>query len=85
MIDLVGCCSVLQCGAVWCSVVQCGAVWCSVVQCGAVCCCLDDRVCHIGCGVGDIWMIKLVGCCSVAVWCSVVQCGAVWCSVLLFR
>ena len=31
MLQVIACCSVLQCVAVWC------AVCCSVVQCGAVC------------------------------------------------
>jgi len=75
-----GCCSVVQCGAVWCRVscergvqtvtlttlLQCVVVCCSVLQHVEVCC--------------DV--VQFVGeCCSVlqcvTMWCSVVQCGAV--------
>jgi len=89
----VGCCSVLQCGAVCCTALHCVAM--PRCQClsphvtgrylyvwDVAVCCSVLRCVAVCCSVVQCGAV----CCSVvqcgAVCCSVLQCGAVWCSVL---
>jgi len=65
--DLYGCCSVVQCVAVWCSVLQCVAVT-SIITFIAFTYIMGQPCCS--------QLLRFDGCCSVA------QCVAAWCSML---
>jgi len=69
IVEMMWCCSVLQCVAVCCSVLQCVAVGCIFAL-------REDMSVEVYDGGNDV----VLRC--VAVCCSVLQCGAVCCSVL---